>query len=185
MWAISTTFSLMDWELLYWQTIHGIPDDAFASLYSILSAHGLVEQTFGNENISSAFPLSFNHFQFANENLSPTLPLSSNHFQSGSTLISGSLVNRTFSNSDGVDSGSLLTSMVPPWDSQPGLTSEHHQIFVANSSSQSSGLLEPIEVPIGMVHKDWIAEPKISKGRIPSCIKCWIKKRKVCLNLSH
>jgi hypothetical protein len=180
----------MDQELLYWKLFHGIPDDAFDSLHSILSAYGLVERTSGNETLSPTFPLSSNHFQSSNENLSPTFPLSSNNFQSGSNLVGGSLFNRTFGNSVDVDGGSIFTSIFPSLDSQPDLASEHLQVSIAESFSQSSGLSEPIvpiplvEGPIGVVHKDGIAEANIPKGRIPSCIKCWIKKRKVCLSLS-
>jgi hypothetical protein len=158
----------MDQELLFWRTVHGIPDDAFNNLLGILSARGLLGRTSGNETL---FPISQS---------------SSDHFQSGSNLVRGSLINSTFGNSVGVDGGSIY----PSWGPQTNLASEHLQASIAESFSQSSGLPEPIvpipftEGPIDVLYKDGIAEANIPKGRIRPCIRCWINKKKVCISLS-
>ena len=164
----------MDQDLLCWQLIYGIPENAFNSLYSILSAYGVVAGVPGNENLSVA-----------------ALPIISRPFQTDQSFLDGSLINTNSGSYLGTDDGSIFPSMPPSGVPQPVHACEDLRISATESFSQSQGLLRsssPFSLAAELIERfnsEGILWPKARKEKTRSCIKCRMLKKKVCFGHSY
>jgi len=144
----------MEQALQQWRLAHGIEDGVFESLIAVISAHGSSQ-----ENLSAG--------SFALNTLSSSFLSNVNDGVLGQNLDAPTTSQLWQSN---VESMLLLALEVNPFTSY---VSPAHSAGVALSSN--SIVLEPVE------DSAWSPIIAQKKNHSIACVKCWAKKKKVCV----